>query len=624
MPKSIPTIAQPNWGQPLNDHLSQLNDPINGGINKFDSFSQRPTALTANDIGKTYLYTQTGNLHQWDGTIWRILNQSEINVKDYGAIGDATADDTAAIQNAINIANTVGQTVEFGTGSYKITATLTLPLAGANEISLHGGTLIMSGTTYTSSNDQGIIASTLINSSGGTNQKSILIDGVNFVNQFVGNTRTFEFIANEYNTISITNCNFTGFTVGGRLGLFTATTGVNPNSDAQTTVKRVVIKNNNLVSDSTGSGQCPKSFHIYNCANSIITGNTFIGKGNGYVFRAVGGSFDTIPVATRGLVNLKFSNNHVVTENSNSEYCQVAKGTNIVVSENTFDATSGTNPHSFFDFFNCFNVSFTGNSGVGGGLAFFGHADLNSGSFPGNQIGATGFTATGNSIINPTTPVGVFYLGGDGVWGGQNAGSNIIVSDNVCVARAGFTSSATAFIDAFIVREFSFRNNVVKGLSAFIKWYYIGNGVISDNVLTGVAQEYKTGSVTDGPIRYTQNIYDGTIANRISEFDKLLNTGITTERQETNYGFGQIITFARVIPAGGSNFLLSVTSEIFPGGQYNGLYMVSRSAGANYITPISAIVNTEITVTINASFQIVVSNVSGAQRTVKASILQIL
>jgi hypothetical protein len=129
--KRVPTIGSDNgnWGQILNDNLSQLTNPLNGGINKFDIFSQRPTTLTADDVGKTYLYTQTGNIHQWDGTNWKVLNQSEVNVKDYGAVGDGVADDTAAVQGAINIAQANGGSVFLPKGTYKITSTLTISIA---------------------------------------------------------------------------------------------------------------------------------------------------------------------------------------------------------------------------------------------------------------------------------------------------------------------------------------------------------------------------------------------------------------------------------------------------------------------------------------------------------------
>jgi hypothetical protein len=119
--KSIPTIGDPNWGTPLNAHLSQLQNPTNGGINTFEQFSQRPTNLAADDKGKTYLYTQTGNLHQWTGTIWKVLNESVINVKDYGAIGDGVVDDSTTILNIVDNFNLNGngKTLLFPNGIYK-------------------------------------------------------------------------------------------------------------------------------------------------------------------------------------------------------------------------------------------------------------------------------------------------------------------------------------------------------------------------------------------------------------------------------------------------------------------------------------------------------------------------
>jgi hypothetical protein len=120
--KTLPTTGSTNWGETLNNFLTQSLDNTNGGgINKFDIFSLRPTTLGADDKGKTYLYTQTGNIHQWTGTEWRILNESVINVKDYGAVGDGVADDSVFIDLAVDVAVLrQGGTIYFPKGTYLI------------------------------------------------------------------------------------------------------------------------------------------------------------------------------------------------------------------------------------------------------------------------------------------------------------------------------------------------------------------------------------------------------------------------------------------------------------------------------------------------------------------------
>ncbi len=53
-----------------------------------------------------------------------------VSVKDYGAVGDGVADDTAEIQAAINAASSI----YFPTGTYIVSASLTIP---SNRM-LHG------------------------------------------------------------------------------------------------------------------------------------------------------------------------------------------------------------------------------------------------------------------------------------------------------------------------------------------------------------------------------------------------------------------------------------------------------------------------------------------------------
>lgn len=57
---------------------------------------------------------------------YSMVNGAPINVLDYGAVGDNVADDTAAIQAAMNAAMAVGKQVFFPAGEYKITDTISL------------------------------------------------------------------------------------------------------------------------------------------------------------------------------------------------------------------------------------------------------------------------------------------------------------------------------------------------------------------------------------------------------------------------------------------------------------------------------------------------------------------
>lgn len=72
-----------------------------------------------------------------------------VNVKDYGAYGDGTHDDTAAIQLALDDVPSTGGTVYFPTGEYKVTAEVTCdePASiagdGPGSVHLHGGSRIV-------------------------------------------------------------------------------------------------------------------------------------------------------------------------------------------------------------------------------------------------------------------------------------------------------------------------------------------------------------------------------------------------------------------------------------------------------------------------------------------------
>lgn len=116
--KTLPIVSNPTQ---LNEFLVQSLDNTNGGgINKFTTWSGRPTNLNANDQGKTFIFERTGNFHQWTGTVWKVLNTNNtINVEDFGAIGDGVTDCTASVNSAISFitqnSTGNGSTLNFGT-----------------------------------------------------------------------------------------------------------------------------------------------------------------------------------------------------------------------------------------------------------------------------------------------------------------------------------------------------------------------------------------------------------------------------------------------------------------------------------------------------------------------------
>jgi len=64
------------------------------------------------------------------GTVLRTTQaklRETVSVKDFGAVGDGVTDDTAAIQAAIDYANTAGNVIFLSAGEYRVTDTLNMP-----------------------------------------------------------------------------------------------------------------------------------------------------------------------------------------------------------------------------------------------------------------------------------------------------------------------------------------------------------------------------------------------------------------------------------------------------------------------------------------------------------------
>jgi Pectate lyase superfamily protein len=288
MPKSIPTLGLANWGQPLNDHLSQLNDPTNGGINKFDTFSARPTNLTANDTGKTYLYTQTGNLHQWTGTQWKVLNESHINVKDFGAVGDGVVDDTVAVQAIFTSLTANGGVVYFPQGTYNTSTQIEL----VSNVELKGEG-VKSVLNYTSTLCFNMLDKTKIHISG------IL---------FKSNNNQIAVSSNRCKYITIENCHCDG----SRLFMNNQTLGLPYSSitDADLT-QFVSILNNNCIGTDKAIGDA--AIYLVYCKEAIVTGNHVTNYAHGIAWWGGQGTFaqQGLPINERKTKNIVIANNTV-------------------------------------------------------------------------------------------------------------------------------------------------------------------------------------------------------------------------------------------------------------------------------------------------------------------------
>jgi len=118
---------------------------------KFLSFDANgvPTASVGVDASLD-IFTQSGA-----GAVSRSVNsklQESVSVKDFGAVGDGGADDTLAIQNAINAA--AGRFVYIPAGTYRITDTLSYNVTKTFGFTSPGIKLVGDGMTKTFLNHQ--------------------------------------------------------------------------------------------------------------------------------------------------------------------------------------------------------------------------------------------------------------------------------------------------------------------------------------------------------------------------------------------------------------------------------------------------------------------------------------
>ena len=119
-------------GSGLSNPMSALGDTIYGG----SSPAGTPTRLAGNNVNTLYKLTQTGTGSASAIPVWK--QDNIFNVKDYGAIGNGSADDTTSIQNAITAAIAVNGCVYFPAGTYAYGSTTDLSIVCNGSISFKG------------------------------------------------------------------------------------------------------------------------------------------------------------------------------------------------------------------------------------------------------------------------------------------------------------------------------------------------------------------------------------------------------------------------------------------------------------------------------------------------------
>jgi hypothetical protein len=119
------------------------------------------------DLGGGFIQAGTGAVQR---TVESKL-QDVVSVKDFGAVGDGVADDTAAIQAAINLASVAGGTVYISAGTYLVSSTL---LVTSSRVYIRGDGMYNTIITRNSPS----YGNTIFFNGGGTNGTLLIGAGI--------------------------------------------------------------------------------------------------------------------------------------------------------------------------------------------------------------------------------------------------------------------------------------------------------------------------------------------------------------------------------------------------------------------------------------------------------------
>ena len=394
-------------------------------------------------LSQTATYTQGGT-----GSVSRTIQnrlQDAVSVKDFGATGDGTTDDTTAIQNAINAAGAT-KTLFFPSGTY-ICSDLTF----ATNISwLSNNALLKYKTGFVSTNNW---------ISAITDNQSTNIDGLSFDYQYNTNKKGILNIGGNPNNCSILNCNFFNMnTYNAIVGFFTSTNSTNGN---------ILFQDSNFTNSINGGGAISLS------AYDGVTGINNISLINCNANNVGGTVFGITRYTTRDVNTFKNVNVIGCTVNVNGQglygslSIEMTSITNFIISNCNLN-NSGTNSP---------NGSTGISIGTVKGVSITGNTISNQGGTSAEIGESSQLVFSNNTVINSPN-----MFAGNGV-----NYSDIVISNNT-YTNSGFTSAPSSSYYAIYLIGISgtyTRNNFVVSNNIFTNPTYLKN-LIQLNYATNV------------------------------------------------------------------------------------------------------------------------------------------
>jgi hypothetical protein len=454
---------------------------------------------SANQIGVHFIATGVGTgtgTAQLSRTVQNRL-QDAISVKDFGAVGDGTTNDTATIQLALNSS----AAVFFPEGTYKITSALTLN-AGNSIYGFNAATINQTGT-----NVNAISANAIDN---------LFINGLKFqgTNTGTGITNSNGLFFNNCSNVTVSNCVFDGFgssSDGAAINFYVDCTDL--------------LIENNYITGGIGGGTGSDILVYSNSGKCIITNNQCLSTNSQGIFtNATAGLGECIITGnicknhsrhgiigaynSSGDLNTVISNNICMDNGWSGIYWPVTSGigNSVVISNNVVNGCGGETGAStttggilVTNSDNTNNVLVTGNFIRNSGRTSAGVSRALPAS--GIRVGGTGEILITSNFIDYANDSGVFIgpndlrltiTGNDfvdcvnGIRGDMAAGTNIYnlnISNNQfrCTNVNGNGIYLTGLGNS--VRNLSIQGNTLWGAGGAGKF---GLFIANDNILSGI------------------------------------------------------------------------------------------------------------------------------------------